>query len=114
MTDSPLTVCITGSTDGIGLSAARALAADGHRVVVHARTAARGADVAAALDAWVQRRVGGTVFAGGCRSWYLTASGRNTTNWPASTLTFRRRLRRLDLADFQPAPVPGGAPVAQV
>ncbi|RBY85035.1 NAD(P)/FAD-dependent oxidoreductase [Blastococcus sp. TF02A-30] len=71
-------------------------------------------EVAAAFDAWVQRRVGGTVFAGGCRSWYLTESGRNTTNWPASTLTFRRRLRRLDLADFAPAPRHEGAPVAHV
>jgi cation diffusion facilitator CzcD-associated flavoprotein CzcO len=68
-------------------------------------------DVAEAFDAWVQERVGHTVFAGGCRSWYLTESGRNTQNWPASTLTFRRRLRRLRLEDFEPAPVavPGGA-----
>jgi cation diffusion facilitator CzcD-associated flavoprotein CzcO len=58
-------------------------------------------DVAAAFDAWVQDRVGRTVFAGGCRSWYLTAGGRNTQNWPASTLTFRRRLRRLRLTDFE-------------
>jgi hypothetical protein len=64
------------------------------------------ADVAAAYDAWVQRRLGGTVFATGCHSWYLTESGRNTQNWPASTLTFRRRLRRLRPADFQPLPVP--------
>src|SRR4029453_5762934 len=34
-------------------------------------------DVAAAFDSWVQERVGHTVFAGGCRSWYLTATGRN-------------------------------------
>jgi cation diffusion facilitator CzcD-associated flavoprotein CzcO len=68
-------------------------------------------DVAEAFDAWVQERVGHTVFAGGCRSWYLTESGRNTQNWPASTLTFRRRLRRLRLEEFEPAPVavPGGA-----
>jgi cation diffusion facilitator CzcD-associated flavoprotein CzcO len=73
-------------------------------------------DVADAFDAWVQERVGHTVFAGGCRSWYLTASGRNTQNWPASTLTFRRRLRRLDLDEFEPAsvPVPLGGPVGQV
>jgi cation diffusion facilitator CzcD-associated flavoprotein CzcO len=64
--------------------------------------------VAEAFDAWVQERVGRTVFAGGCRSWYLTESGRNTQNWPASTLTFRRRLRRLRLEEFEPAPVPGG------
>jgi cation diffusion facilitator CzcD-associated flavoprotein CzcO len=58
-------------------------------------------EVAAAFDAWVRRRAGRTVFAEGCRSWYLTASGRNTQNWPASTLTFRRRLRRLRLSDFR-------------
>jgi cation diffusion facilitator CzcD-associated flavoprotein CzcO len=62
-------------------------------------------DVAEAFDGWVQRRVRGTVFAGGCRSWYLTESGRNTQNWPASTLTFRRRLHRLRPEDFEPAPV---------
>jgi cation diffusion facilitator CzcD-associated flavoprotein CzcO len=64
-------------------------------------------DVAAAFDAWVRERMGHTVFAGGCRSWYLDANGRNTQNWPASTLTFRRRLRRLRLDEFlayQPAP----------
>jgi cation diffusion facilitator CzcD-associated flavoprotein CzcO len=72
------------------------------------------ADVAAAFDVWVQRRLRGTVFATGCHSWYLTESGRNTQNWPASTLTFRRRLRRLRLADFEAAPVPIPVrPVAQ-
>jgi cation diffusion facilitator CzcD-associated flavoprotein CzcO len=63
-------------------------------------------DVADEFDRWVQERVGHTVFAGGCRSWYLTESGRNTQNWPASTLTFRRRLRRLRLEEFEPAAVP--------
>jgi cation diffusion facilitator CzcD-associated flavoprotein CzcO len=68
-------------------------------------------DVAEAFDAWVQERVSHTVFAGGCRSWYLTESGRNTQNWPASTLTFRRRLRRLRLEDFEAAH--RGDPVAE-
>jgi cation diffusion facilitator CzcD-associated flavoprotein CzcO len=60
-------------------------------------------DVAEAFDRWVQERLGHTVFAGGCHSWYLTESGRNTQNWPASTLTFRRRLRRLRLEEFSGA-----------
>ena len=71
-------------------------------------------ELADAFDAWVQERMRGTVFAGGCRSWYLTESGRNTQNWPASTLTFRRRLRRLELGDFEPSPSPAGATKAPV
>jgi cation diffusion facilitator CzcD-associated flavoprotein CzcO len=61
-------------------------------------------EVAEAFDEWVQRRTRSTVFAGGCTSWYLTADGRNTQNWPASTLTFRRRLSRLRLEDFELQP----------
>jgi len=44
------TICITGSTDGIGLAAARELLGSGHRVLVHARTAERGQPVVADLD----------------------------------------------------------------
>jgi len=35
-------ICITGSSDGIGLATARVLVADGHRVLIHARTPERG------------------------------------------------------------------------
>lgn len=38
-------IFITGSTDGLGLAAARSLMADGHAVVLHARTAERAASV---------------------------------------------------------------------
>jgi len=41
-------VFITGSTDGLGLAAARSLAADGHEVVGHARNAQRAAGLRAA------------------------------------------------------------------
>ena len=44
-------ICITGSTDGIGLSAARRLLAGGHEVVVHARSEERGRPVLAELGA---------------------------------------------------------------
>ncbi len=52
---------------------------------------------------WLQRRLAGTVFAEGCTSWYLNAQGKNTNNWPGTTLDFRRRLRRLDPAVLEPA-----------
>ncbi len=54
---------------------------------------------------WLQHRLDGTVFAEGCTSWYLTASGRNTQNWPGTTLDFRRRTRRLDPAVLEPTRV---------
>ncbi len=42
--------CLTGSSDGIGLATARLLLAEGHRVLVHARNADRGAPVIDALE----------------------------------------------------------------
>ena len=42
-------VLITGSTEGLGLMAARLLAGDGHPVTLHARSAARAEDARAAL-----------------------------------------------------------------
>jgi NAD(P)-dependent dehydrogenase (short-subunit alcohol dehydrogenase family) len=44
------TIAVTGSTDGIGLAAARALLARGHRVLVHARSEQRGRPVVDSLD----------------------------------------------------------------
>ena len=45
----------------------------------------------------VQKRLEGTVWtAGGCRSWYLDRTGRNSTLWPDFTWRFRRRVARLN------------------
>ena len=38
--------------------------------------------------------------AGGCRSWYLDRTGRNSTLWPGFTIPFRRRLARLRPDDY--------------
>jgi hypothetical protein len=58
-----------------------------------------------AQDRWcaeVERRMAPTVWAtGGCVSWYLNAAGRNPTLWPASTLRFRRELRRVDPSEYE-------------
>jgi hypothetical protein len=37
---------------------------------------------------------------GGCSSYYLDATGRNTTVWPGSTWSFRRRTRRFDIESY--------------
>ncbi len=43
----------------------------------------------------VDTQMRGTVWtAGGCQSWYLDATGRNSTLWPGSTWNFRRRVAR--------------------
>ena len=48
------------------------------------------------------RRSRRTVWATGCRSWYLDRFGNNTTLWPGSVLGYWWRTRRLDDAAFEP------------
>ncbi|MGW5128606.1 flavin-containing monooxygenase [Streptomyces sp. NPDC004069] len=64
-----------------------------------------------AVNAWnrkVQERMKRTVWnTGGCTSWYLDASGRNTTVWPGTTTEFRQATRRVDLAEYQILRAPG-------
>jgi cation diffusion facilitator CzcD-associated flavoprotein CzcO len=68
----------------------------------------------AAYNAALQERMRGTVWtAGGCASWYLDATGRNTTLWPSFTWPFRERTRRLDPAQYElRAPRPAREPIA--
>ena len=58
----------------------------------------------------IDRRMAGTVWPpGGCRSWYLDATGRNSALWPGYTWAYWLRTRR-----FDPAPTAarsGGAVV---
>ena len=65
----------------------------------------------------IQEGLRGTVWnAGGCASWYLDRSGRNTTLWPSFTWRFRERTRRFDPAPYVAVPAvaesPAGEPVA--
>ncbi len=48
------------------------------------------------FDDEMQRKLGRTVWSTGCSSWYLDASGRNTTLWPDFTWQYRLRTRRFD------------------
>jgi len=58
----------------------------------------------AAMDAWranIDRMGENTVWtSGGCDSWYLDRTGRNSTLWPTFAHSFRRRVSRLDTTEF--------------
>ncbi|GGZ00500.1 NAD(P)/FAD-dependent oxidoreductase [Streptomyces nitrosporeus] len=64
-----------------------------------------------AVGAWnrrVQDRMRRTVWnTGGCTSWYLDSSGRNTTVWPGTTAEFRRATRTVDLSEYEVIRPPG-------
>ena len=66
-----------------------------------------------AFVAAVDRRMEGTVWnSGGCKSWYLDRTGRNSALWPDFTWRFRRRVARLDPAEYltiAPAAEPAAA-----
>jgi cation diffusion facilitator CzcD-associated flavoprotein CzcO len=50
----------------------------------------------------IDRRMAGTVWlTGGCRSWYLDATGRNSTLWPGYTISYWARTRRFDPSAFR-------------
>ena len=49
---------------------------------------------------WVHRRMERTVWQQGCSSWYRTETGRNTNNWPGSTLAYRLMTRKPDPGDY--------------
>ncbi|HEY8740066.1 MAG TPA: NAD(P)/FAD-dependent oxidoreductase [Candidatus Dormibacteraeota bacterium] len=63
----------------------------------------------------LQQELKDTVWnAGGCASWYLDATGRNTTIWPTYTWRFSRQMRRFDPAEYvvrTGAPAPTAATV---
>jgi cation diffusion facilitator CzcD-associated flavoprotein CzcO len=62
------------------------------------------ADVQDAFNSWVQSASRTSVWESGCHSWYTTASGRNTNNWPDHTFLYRYRVRRFDLAAYRVMP----------
>jgi cation diffusion facilitator CzcD-associated flavoprotein CzcO len=57
------------------------------------------ADVAAAFDAEMQRRLAASVWTG-CTSWYRTGTGRIVTNWPGMASEYRARTARLVASDY--------------
>ncbi|PCE34083.1 alpha/beta hydrolase fold domain-containing protein [Burkholderia ubonensis] len=57
----------------------------------------------------VQQRLAGSVWSG-CKSWYVDASGHNSTNWPGFTLSYRWLTRFSGLAAYRfSTALPGAA-----
>lgn len=79
-----------------------------HMVQVMAEAARRGAasveprpEAQARFQAEVRRRFRHTIWATGCRSWYLDEDGGNLALWPGSTVEYWWRTRRVDARDFR-------------
>ena len=58
-------------------------------------------DVQAAFNHRLQDQLEHTVWGRGCTSWYKTASGKNTNNWPGFTFNYRQLTRNLKHDDYQ-------------
>jgi cation diffusion facilitator CzcD-associated flavoprotein CzcO len=74
----------------------------------------RSVDVKPQVQASFNQRIQGQLShavwsSGGCKSWYLHPSGKNTSLWPGFTFVFRRKLRRFDLGAY--ATIAAGEPV---
>ncbi len=62
------------------------------------------AEIQDTFNAALQDRIQNSVWSQGCTSWYKTDSGKNTANWPGSTITYKRRTRRLIEAHYHHEP----------
>jgi len=67
-------------------------------------------EVQSSFNTKLQHALSNTVWAEGCKTWYISASGKNTNNWSGLTFTYRRLTRRFDLAAYN---VIGDVHVAQ-
>jgi cation diffusion facilitator CzcD-associated flavoprotein CzcO len=61
-------------------------------------------EVQDSFNRWVQAASRKSVWESGCHSWYTTASGRNTNNWPDHTFLYRYRVRRFDPSAYRVMP----------
>jgi cation diffusion facilitator CzcD-associated flavoprotein CzcO len=57
-------------------------------------------EVAARFHAEVQRRMQGTVWSTGCKSWYQDEQGNNPTLWPDWTWRYRQRTARFNAEEY--------------
>ncbi|WP_373187170.1 flavin-containing monooxygenase [Halopseudomonas sp.] len=58
-------------------------------------------DVQGAFNAKIQDAISTTIWSRGCNSWYQTADGKQTNNWPGYTFSYRRLTRKPELDDYE-------------
>jgi cation diffusion facilitator CzcD-associated flavoprotein CzcO len=58
-------------------------------------------DVQERFNDGLQRRLAGSIWSTGCKSWYQHRSGKITALWPGFTVGFWRRTRAFDANDYQ-------------
>ena len=59
------------------------------------------AQVQTTFNAKLQERLAGTIWEQGCDSWYKTASGKHTNNWPGFTFAYRHLTQAPNFADYE-------------
>ena len=79
------------------------------RLLGHARQAGASVlevrpEAEAAWNDYVQEGLAGTVWPGGCRSWYKDPGGRVFSLWPHTTSRFIREMRRAPPGEYRPFP----------
>lgn len=57
-------------------------------------------DVQTKFNEEIQKKLVGTIWLSGCKSWYLSEDGKNHTVWPGFTLEFRNRTKHINLDDY--------------
>jgi cation diffusion facilitator CzcD-associated flavoprotein CzcO len=57
-------------------------------------------DVQERFNVRIQRRLKMSIWSKGCTNWYLTASGKNTTNWPGYSFVYMLRTRTPKWGDY--------------
>ena len=66
-------------------------------------------DVQLTFNRALQRRMSRTVWASGCKSWYLDERGKNVTLWPGFTFVYRLLTRRLNPEHYSKTRLPAAS-----
>lgn len=57
-------------------------------------------EVQAQFNAQLQEKMTSTVWASGCKSWYMNVQGKNTTIWPGLNNSYRKKTKKVNPQDY--------------